>query len=186
MFSGCINIFLWSWNDDSRKIRARAERLKDAFKEGFGMGERYGHDREAEEFRSACTLVEVGQISCSSSQSFLCQARAPMFPLRPGSWKWAGRANKQRGGAYAHQTNTFTYVYSHKLKRIYTNNYMLKLKELYMRTFATPSHLYEEADIVGWFPLMCLVTDIFDFQIALIFQQIVTSYYYETHSWKSL
>lgn len=108
------------------------------------MGERYEQSREEEEFSSACTVLEVGQISCSSSQSFLCQVRAPKFPLRPESWKWAGRANKQRGGAHAHHTNTFTYVYSHKLKRIHTNNYMLKVPHI--QTFATPSHLDEVAD----------------------------------------
>lgn len=59
-----------------------------------------------------------------------------MFPPWPGSWKWAGRANKQRGGAHARQTNTFTYVYSHKQEE-YTHHHKLRLKGLYVLLQAT-------------------------------------------------
>lgn len=34
-----------------------------------------------------------------------------------GSWKWAGSANKQRGGAQARHANTFTYVHSHDFQQ---------------------------------------------------------------------
>lgn len=71
-----------------------------------------------------------------------------MFPLRPRSWKLAGRANKQRGAAHARHTNTFTYVYSHRFqKNTHTRNYTPTLKELYMRLGATPSHIEEEDDV---------------------------------------
>lgn len=76
--------------------------------------------------RSACSLVEVVQTSCAPSQSSLCWARALVFPLRPGSWKWACRANKRRGGAHTRHANTFTCVciYTHKLKvRVHTRTH---------------------------------------------------------------
>lgn len=70
-----------------------------------------------------------------------------MFPLRPGSWKWAGRENKQRVGAHTRHANTFTYVNSQEFQKtqmqLYDNTCMLLC--------ATPSHLEEGADVEAGF-----------------------------------
>lgn len=154
---------VWTYACDPRMITAG--KLKHELKDKGGFLKRESwwekDTRTTERRRSSGQSVKASSVR----QGLRC------FPWGPGPG--SGLAEQiNREEVHTLITLTPSHVYSHEFRVTYTS--------------FTCNSLMRQLTWRHGFLLMCLVMDNFDFQILLIFQEIVTSCYYETDSSKSL